>query len=78
MDLLHTQTPWTPGAGAGIEIKSKPLSGPTVTFADVTLVNTARVKLQSSSLPWVRGAPILMMDGGGGIGGVWVRRLPMA
>lgn len=60
-------------AGAGIEISGKPLSGPAVTFADVLLNNTGRVKFpQEYKKPWIHGAPIMLMDGGGGIGGVWV------
>jgi hypothetical protein len=42
-------------AGAGIEVESKPLSGPTVLFADVTLVDTGRLKFPHEYVyPWIQ------------------------
>jgi hypothetical protein len=57
-------------AGAGISIYNKHLSGPTLTFADVTLMNTGRVD-SGFQHPWVHATPIMLMDGNGGLGGIW-------
>jgi hypothetical protein len=57
-------------AGAGIEIVNKHLSGPTVTFADVTLIDTARLD-EGFSPAWIHAAPIMLSDGDGGLGGIW-------
>ena len=70
-------------AGAGLEIDEKPLGGPTVTFADVTLNNTARAVDAGSfglwsprvPMPWVHTAPIRIIDNVGGVGGVWFERV---
>lgn len=65
-------------AGAGIGIYKKPLSGPAVSFADVTLINTAQLD-PPRSIEFSYGdpgyvvhtSPIMLMDHSGGIGGVW-------
>ena len=57
-------------AGAGLMISNKLLSGPSVTFADVTLTDTARVN-QGFPEPWMRVTPIMLMDADGGLGGLW-------
>jgi hypothetical protein len=57
-------------AGPGIQVYNKHASGPVVTIADVTLINTARVD-HGFSLPWMHVAPLMLMDGAGGLGGVW-------
>ena len=57
-------------AGAGIDIENKRESGPTITFADVTLINVARVD-DGFSQPWMRAAPILLLTEEGGLGGIW-------
>ena len=63
--------------GAGIGVYKKHLSGPTVTFADVTLTNTGLVETARSlgfsySAPsWVHVvSPIMLMDNDGGLGGL--------
>ena len=61
----------TGSAGAGISVVNKPLSGPTITFADVTLNNTGRVD-KGFPQPWMlHVAPIMLIDEIGGIGGLW-------
>ena len=57
-------------AGAGIEIYNKVESGPTVTFADVTLHKVARVD-DGFKQPWMHVAPIMFMTDEGGMGGIW-------
>ena len=57
-------------AGAGISVDSKPLSGPTVTFADVTLNNTGKVD-KGFPKPWMHVSPVMLIDEAGGIGGLW-------
>ena len=66
-------------------MSNKPLSGPTITFADVTLVDTARVDQRFDWLhpheranvngtldcKWCHVAPVLWLDGAGGLGGMW-------
>ena len=49
---------------------SKPLSGPTVTFADVILNNTGKVD-KGFPKPWMHVSPIMLIDEAGGIGGLW-------
>ena len=45
-------------------------SGPTVTFADVTLHKVARVD-DGFKQPWMHVAPIMFMTEEGGMGGIW-------
>jgi hypothetical protein len=61
----------TGSAGAGIIVDSKHLSGPTVTFVDVTLNNTGRVDEGFGNDTWMHVSPIMLFDGAGGIGGIW-------
>ena len=48
----------------------KPLSGPTITFADVKLNKTGKVN-KGFPQPWMHVAPIMLIDEKGGIGGLW-------
>ena len=52
------------------EIENKHESGPTVTFADVTLHKVARVD-GGFPQPWMHVAPIILLTEEGGLGGIW-------
>ena len=76
-------------AGGGIEVSNKPLSGPAVVFADVVLVDTARIDQRfgwvhpheeanangTHTCKWCHIAPIFWQDSAGGLGGLWLENV---